>query len=89
LAPQDQATRAAQLCWHLAQVRPNAFVIAERNLRRQGFAVFAPTLAQTIRRRGRFVVEQKPLFPGYHFIGISAEAAPWVPSTAPWAFLGW
>jgi len=66
-----------ELRWHLAQIKPNAFQIAERNLRRQGFAVFAPTLAQTIRRAGRFVPEQRPLFPGYLFVGFVPQSAPW------------
>lgn len=63
--------------WYLAQIKPNAFQIAERNLRRQGFAVFAPTLAQTVRRMGRTIAEQRPLFPGYLFVGFAPETAPW------------
>ncbi|MBW6507610.1 MAG: transcriptional activator RfaH [Rhodobacteraceae bacterium] len=62
--------------WHLAQIRPNSFQVAERNLRRQGFSVFAPTLAQTARRRGRPVAEQRPLFPGYLFVGFDPDTAP-------------
>lgn len=63
--------------WYLVQIRPNAFHIAERNLARQGFAVFCPRQEETRRRAGRFVTVQAPLFPGYLFVSFDETSAPW------------
>lgn len=70
-------TEAETAAWYLAQVRPNSFHIAERNLLRQGFRVFCPRHAETRRRAGRFVPVQSPLFPGYVFVSFEASSAPW------------
>ncbi len=63
--------------WFLAQLKPDAWRIAERNLRRQGFTVFNPLEKSTVARRGRFVVELRPLFPGYLFLRFGVTEAPW------------
>lgn len=63
--------------WFLAQVRPNCFHIAQRNLERQGFPVFCPLLQETRRRAGRFVSVAIPLFPGYLFVGFDPSDSPW------------
>jgi transcriptional antiterminator RfaH len=70
-------TREQTLAWYLAQVRPNAGHIAERNLVRQGFQIFAPTQQETRRQRGRFVTTDRPLFPGYLFIAGDPEGVRW------------
>lgn len=63
--------------WFLAQVKPNAARIAERNLRRQGFATFLPLEDGTRRMRGRFVGTARPLFPGYVFVAFDPGAGFW------------
>src|SRR3954471_8443199 len=63
--------------WYLAQVRPNSFQIAERNLARQSFPVFCPTQEETRRRAGRFVLVTQPLFPGYLFVSFNPASAAW------------
>ncbi|XWN31281.1 MAG: transcription termination/antitermination NusG family protein [Devosia sp.] len=63
--------------WLLAQMKPNAWRIAERNLRRQGFTVFNPLEKRTLARRGRFVNELAPLFPGYAFVQFDPASTPW------------
>ena len=63
--------------WYLAQLKPNALRLAERNLRRQGFEVFLPMEETTRRRRGRFVAEIAPVFPGYLFVSFDPEAGRW------------
>jgi transcriptional antiterminator RfaH len=63
--------------WYLAQLKPNARRIAERNLRRQGFETFLPLLDVTRRKSTTFVNELRPLFPGYLFIGFTPNATPW------------
>ena len=59
--------------WYLAQLKPNALGIAERNLQRQGFDTFMPKLRQT-RRGAQFVERVVPLFPGYLFIGANTRS---------------
>ncbi|GGD29935.1 transcription termination/antitermination protein NusG [Sinisalibacter lacisalsi] len=63
--------------WYLAQVKPNGFRIAERNLARQGFETFVPLVDQTRRGRGGFVTRQALLFPGYLFVAFDPAAAGW------------
>ena len=65
--------------WRLAQLKPNAVQIAERNLRRQGFEIFSPRQSETLRRGGRFVTVQRPLFPGYLFIATANDGGQWRP----------
>jgi len=69
----DTAGRA----WFLAQLKPNSHQIADRNLRRQGFEVFLPLAQETRRRRGRFVRQVSPLFPGYIFVAFDPAARGW------------
>lgn len=63
--------------WFLVQVKPNSHNIAKRNLQRQGFEVFCPKQKVTQRRSGRFVEVEQLLFPGYIFVGLDPEEAPW------------
>jgi len=63
--------------WCLAQLRPNCLAKAQRNLARQGFTLFCPTCRETRRRNGRFVEQNRPLFPGYLFVGFDPETSPW------------
>lgn len=63
--------------WYPVQVRPNCFKIAERNLVRQRFGVFAPTIEQRVQKNGRFRVRVGPLFPGYLFVGFDPEQGRW------------
>jgi transcriptional antiterminator RfaH len=63
--------------WFLVQFKPNAHNVADRNLKRQGFATFLPMQEITRRQGGRFVSELRPLFPGYMFIRLDPETSPW------------
>ena len=63
--------------WFVAQLKPNCAAIAERNLVRQGFALFSPFEQLSVRRGQQFKLVQKPLFPGYIFINMAAGSAPW------------
>jgi transcriptional antiterminator RfaH len=56
------------VAWYLVQVKPNAAHIAERNLSRQGYEVFAPRTRRTVRRAGRFSEQLELVFPGYIFV---------------------
>ena len=63
--------------WFLAQLKPNAQRIAERNLHRQGFTTFLPKIEQSRRKDSRFVTEVKPLFPGYIFVQFDTQTGGW------------
>lgn len=63
--------------WHLIQFKPNSHRLAERNLNRQGFETFLPMQETTRRKGSQFVYKLKPLFPGYMFVSVSSEHAPW------------
>jgi len=63
--------------WYLAQLRPNGEQLAERNLLRQGFEVFAPKMRRTRRCQGKFRDELRALFPGYLFVSACSHLARW------------
>ena len=64
-------------CWYLAQIKPNSHRIAVRNLNRQGFKTFLPMYEVTRRKGLRFTTDVTPLFPGYIFVSIDGQSAPW------------
>lgn len=63
--------------WYLLQFKPNSHRLAQRNLHRQNFETFLPMQQITRRKASRFVSELKPLFPGYMFVSVNKELAPW------------
>ncbi len=63
--------------WFLAQLKPNCWNVAERNLKRQGFKTFLPMAEETRQRNGRFVTAMRPVFPGYMFVGFEPARGLW------------
>ena len=63
--------------WYLIQFKPNSHRLAERNLQRQKFETFLPMQKITKRKESRFVSDFKPFFPGYMFVSVNSEMAPW------------
>ena len=63
--------------WYLLQTKPNAYVTACENLRRQGFDVFLPFVTKTTKKNGKFLDIKSPLFPGYLFMGTLMDTIPW------------
>jgi len=63
--------------WFLAQVRPNCYKMAERNLRQQHFQTFLPMHEETKRRTGRFISTLCPLFTGYMFVAFNTANGGW------------
>ena len=63
--------------WYLIQFKPNSHRLAVRNLHRQGFETFLPMQEITRRKASRFISDLKPLFPGYMFVSVKSELAPW------------
>lgn len=63
--------------WYLIQLKRNSQKIAERNLSQQGFKTFLPLQNFTSRVGSKFSTRIKPLFPGYMFVNIELDKAPW------------
>ncbi len=63
--------------WYLIQIKRNSHRIANHNLNQQGFKTFLPLQDLTIRRGSEFSTSTKPLFPGYMFVRIKPDGAPW------------
>lgn len=63
--------------WFLAQFKPNSHNIAERNLTRQGFRTFLPMQEETKRASGKFIIQMRPLFPGYVFVALDMLRGGW------------
>ena len=64
--------------WHLVQFKPNSHRLAVRNLQCQGFETFLPLQEITHLKGSRFTVDIRPLFPGYMFVGVELNTAPWL-----------
>jgi transcriptional antiterminator RfaH len=63
--------------WFLLQFKPNAHIIAEKNLNRQGFETFLPLYTSNIHKTFGYKNITKPLFSGYMFVAFDRENAQW------------
>ena len=54
--------------WYVVLTKPKQELRAQDNLERQGGVVFVPMFANERISRGKRVVRQEPLFPGYLFL---------------------
>ena len=64
--------------WLIAQIKPNSYDLAIRNLERQGFEVFLPEIETTIKKENRFIYKNVFLFPGYMFVGFDPQKINWI-----------
>ena len=63
--------------WFVAQYKPNSFLLAKRNLEKQGVITFLPLIDITRRSSSRFFTDAKPLFPGYIFVSFNLGSFKW------------
>ena len=63
--------------WLVAQLKPNSYDLAVRNLERQGFQTFLPKMKATIKKVNTFINKDVLVFPGYAFIGIDLHNSYW------------
>ena len=63
--------------WYLIQTKPNAIMLAQKHLERQGFEVFSPLILKTSRKGSKFINKTVPLFPSYLFIGTKLSIISW------------
>ena len=61
----------------VAQLKPNSYDLAVRNLERQGFQTFLPKMKATIKKVNTFINKDVLVFPGYAFIGIDLHNSYW------------
>src|SRR5687768_14691674 len=73
----DEGAAPIDRVWYVAQLKAGAANIAEENLLRQGFEVFAPKVRRPMARNRRFREELRLLFPGYLFVRSAPQAACW------------
>lgn len=63
--------------WAIVQLKPNAYKIAKRNLRRQKFESFLPYEEITKYKNGQYILTKRPLFPGYMFVAFEKGSMLW------------
>lgn len=63
--------------WFLAQLKPNGFQAAVRNLARQDIPSFMPMRRVVARPPGKSGVQKRPVFPGYIFVQLAPGGSQW------------
>ena len=63
--------------WYLIQTKPNAHLIASKNLEAQDFEIFLPLISKTLKKWKKFKTTNVPLFPNYLFIGSHSKIQSW------------
>lgn len=66
------------MSWYLLRAKPHQDVIADENLRRQGFICFRPKCRIESKLHGKLKIKEESLFPGYMFIRL-LETDNWSP----------
>ena len=64
--------------WFIAQIKPNSYNTAIKNLERQGFETFLPKMQITQRQKNKFLVKNVYVFPGYMFVYFDPHIITWV-----------
>ncbi len=70
---------AENMRWYAVRTQPKAEARAQHNLKTQGFEVFTPRVARSVRHARRQEWRLSPLFPGYTFIRLDASRQRWRP----------
>ncbi len=60
--------------WYVVLTKPKQELRAQNNLERQGGVVFVPMFANERISRGKRIVRQEPLFPGYLFLQTDTQS---------------
>ncbi len=65
--------------WYAVRTQPHSEGRAVKNLENQGFEVFTPRVARSVRHARRREWRLSPLFPGYTFVRLDASHQRWRP----------
>ena len=63
--------------WYVVHTQPNQEVMADINLRRQGFTTYLPRYLRERRHARRTTVVSRPLFPRYLFVTLDVARDRW------------
>ena len=63
--------------WFIAQIKPNSYNSAIKNLERQGFETFLPKMEITQRQNNKFFLKYVCVFPGYMFVCFNPHIITW------------
>lgn len=63
--------------WYAAQVKPRREGLAQWHLERQQFPAYCPRIARNKLVRGKPVLVEEALFPGYLFVALGEDRASW------------
>ena len=64
------------LRWYLIRTKPSAEALAQANLNRQGYEIYLPRTAVSVRRSARWHKRIVPLFPRYLFLRLNEGCQP-------------
>lgn len=70
----NSTTQQPETNWYVVLTKPKQELRAQDNLERQGGVVFVPMFARERISRGKRVLRQEPLFPGYLFLQTHAQS---------------
>jgi len=63
--------------WYVLELLKDKALVAEANLKAQGFATFNPQLRAPVRQFGKVANRLRPVFPGYCFVSCSISDGRW------------
>ena len=64
--------------WCIAQIKPNLYLSAIKNLERQGFETFLPKMEITQKQENKFLFKNVYVFPGYMFVCFDPHTITWI-----------
>lgn len=70
-------SKADQVAWFVAQLKPGGLNRAVLNLQKQGFGVFSPAQRASRVKSRKALADRKPLFPGYLFVSFDPADSGW------------
>jgi len=65
--------------WVVVYTKPNQEDLAVRNIRRQGYEAYCPTIRRNRKHARKVEIVRRPLFPSYIFAKLLAEKPQWRP----------
>jgi transcriptional antiterminator RfaH len=75
----ERSTASLASHWYLVHAQTGREIIAQTNLRRQGFRTFLPSGLRTVRHARRLRTTQSAYFPGYLFVSLDLATQTWRP----------
>lgn len=74
-------------CWYLVHTKSGRELLADENLRRQGYQTYLPLERRTIRHARRTLEGVRAYFPGYLFVALDLTCRVWSPINSTFGVL--